>query len=83
MQLKCEEWKFISLFLHPLCSLPVWGLSRGVSQLSVHKFLVFQQCKLRPNQEASIEVRKAKYLEQRGHEWQCRILVSCISLRLE
>lgn len=55
----------------------------AVSELSVHQLLVFQQGELRPNQEASVEVRKAEHLEEGGHRRQCRILLLLISLRLE
>lgn len=55
----------------------------AVSELSVHQLLVFQQRELGPNQEASIEVGKAKDLEQGGNGRQRRILLPIVSLRLE
>lgn len=55
----------------------------AVSELSVHQLLVFQQRELRPNQEASVEVRKAEHLEQGGNRRQRRILLPIISFRLE
>ncbi len=50
--------------------IPVWRLSRAVGELPRHQTLIAAQCKLGPHQEASVEVGKAKNLEQRGHRLQ-------------
>lgn len=55
----------------------------AVGELSVDQLLVFQQGELRPDQEASVKVRKAEHLQQGGHGRQRRILLPIISFRLE
>lgn len=63
--------------------LPVRGLPRAVGELPSHQLLVALQCKLGSHQEASVEVRKAAYFEQRGHRRQGWVLLLCVQLGLE
>lgn len=55
--------------------LPVWGLSRTVSELPLHQPLVALQGELGAHQEASVEVGEAQNLKQRGHRRQGRTLL--------
>lgn len=56
-------------------SLPVWGFSRTVGEFPRHQLLVALEGELGAHQEASVEVREAKNLQQRGHRRQSRALL--------
>lgn len=77
-----RQWDcgFLQLCSRFLCIfqvlLPVWRLSRTVSQFSGHQLLVALQGELGAHQEAPVEVGEAKNLQQGGHRCQgCTLLL--------